>query len=106
MSTTNNSQTTTTTTTTTFGRHSSYPTSINSNNQSSGIFNGKRCSSTTILPSSIDSTYSKINSINSQTLDRQIELNLTGNSSWIERCKQRVTNILKQISKPTIKQGK
>jgi hypothetical protein len=105
MSITNNSQAATTTTT--FGRNSSYPTSINSNNQSSGLFNGKRCLSITILPSSIDSSsYSKINSINSQTLDRQIELNLTGNSSWIERYKQRVTNIFKRISKPTMKQGK
>jgi len=92
---------------TTFGRNSSYPTSIHSKNQSNGVFNGKRCSSTTILPSSssIDS-YSKINSVNSQTLDRHIQLNSTSNSSWLERCKQRVTNILKQISKPTIKQGK
>src|SRR5690349_7626507 len=88
----------------TFGRNSSYPTSINSNNQS-GVFNGRRCSSTTILPSSIDQD-SKINSINSQTLDRHIELNLTNNISWIERCKQRVTNILKQFSKPTTKQSK
>jgi hypothetical protein len=48
----------------------------------------------------------KINSVNSQTLDRHIQLNLNENRSWLERCKQRVTNIFKQISKPTMKQGK
>jgi hypothetical protein len=105
MSFINNSLAATTTTTTTFERHSSYPTSINSNPQS-GVFNGRRCSSTTILPSFIDQDF-KIKSVNNyRTLDRQIELNLTDNSSWVERCKQRITNILKQISKPTTKQGK
>jgi len=90
--------------TTTFGRNSSYPTSIHSNNQSD-VFNRRRFSSTTILPSSID-LYSKNNSLNYQTLDQQIELNLNNSSSWIERCKQRLTNILKKISKPITKQGK
>jgi len=94
----------TTTTTTTFERHFSYPTSINSNKES-GVFNGRRCSSTTILPSSINQGL-KMNSVNSQTLDRHIQLNLNENRSWLERCKQRVTNIFKQISKPTMKQGK
>jgi hypothetical protein len=92
--------------TTTFGRNSSYPTceslSSNSNHQL-GVFNGRRCSSTTILPSSIDQ-YSKPMSVNYQTLDRQIHVN--ENLSWIERCKQRVTNFFKQISKSTTKQGK
>jgi uncharacterized membrane protein len=93
--------------TTTFGRNSSYPTreslTISFNNQS-GVFNGRRCSSTTAIPPSSIDQYTKINS---QTLDRQIELNLNDHSSsWIERCKQRVTNIFKQISKPTTKTGK
>ncbi len=98
MSITNNSLTTT------FERHFSYPTSINSNTEA-GAFNGRRCSSTTILSSSMDQDL-KINSVNSQTLDRHIQLNLNENRSWLERCKQRVTNIFKQISKPTMKQGK
>lgn len=100
MSITNNSSITTST----FGRNSSYPTSIYLNNQSNGIFSERRCLSTMIHPSSDDS-YSKPKLVNSQTLDRQIDLNITENVSWIERCKQRITNILKQISKPT-KQGK
>ena len=93
--------------TTTFGRNSSYPTheslAVSLNNQS-GVFNGRRCSSTTAIPPPPIDQYSKVNS---QTLDRHIELNLNNNSStWIERCKQRVTDIFKQISKPTTKQGK
>jgi len=92
--------------TTTFGRNSSYPKceslSRTSNNQF-GVFNGRRCSSTIILPSSIDQ-YPKGTSVNYQTLDRQIHLH--ENLSWIERCKQRVTNFFKQISKSTTKQGK
>lgn len=89
-------------TTTTFGRNSSCPTSIHSNNQSNGIFNQRRCSSTIIHPSSNNSYLTT----NSRTLDRQIDIDLIENLSWIERCKQHVTNILKQISKPTVKQGK
>ncbi|CAF1276205.1 unnamed protein product, partial [Rotaria sordida] len=89
------------------GRNSSYPIcenlSNNLNNQI-GIFNGRRCSSTiTIPPSSLDQ-YSKINIINYETFDRSIQSNLNDNSSWIERCKQNLTNILKHISKPIMKQ--
>ncbi|CAF2448136.1 unnamed protein product [Rotaria sp. Silwood2] len=90
----------------THGRNSSYPIcesfSISLNNQS-GIFNSRQCSSTTILISSLD-RYSKTNIINYDTLDRQIQSSLNDNSSWIERCKQNLTNILKQIFKPIIKQ--
>ncbi|CAF1645107.1 unnamed protein product, partial [Adineta ricciae] len=90
-----------TTTTTTFGRNSSYPTcetlSFHSHNQS-GVYNGRRCSSTTILPSANEQSL-KGNPVNYRTLDRQTHLNLTENLSWLERCKQRLTNLLKQISK-------
>jgi hypothetical protein len=90
----------------TFGRNSSYPTCeslSNTSNNQFGVFNGRRCSSTTMLPSSIDQ-YPKATSVNYQTLDRQSHLH--ENLSWIERCKQRVTNFFKQISKSTTKQGK
>ena len=97
MSITNNSFTTTTT----FERHFSFPASINSNRET-GIFTGRRCSSTTVLPTTLDQDLK----IPSHTLDRHIQLNLNENRSWLERCKQRVTKIFKQISKPTIKQGK
>ncbi|CAF1492898.1 unnamed protein product, partial [Rotaria sp. Silwood1] len=87
-------------------RNSSYPIceslSINLNNQM-GIFNDRQCSSTRILTSSLD-RYSKTNIVNYEIFDRPIQPNLNDNSSWIERCKQSLTNILKQISRPIIKQ--
>ncbi|CAF4641844.1 unnamed protein product [Rotaria socialis] len=90
------------------GRNSSYPISesshIHSNNQSE-IFNERRCISTTILASSLDH-YTKTNSVNYQIVDQPMQLNSSDNSSWIQRCKQSIANIFKQISKPIIKQGK
>ncbi|CAF3299571.1 unnamed protein product [Rotaria socialis] len=88
------------------GRNSSYPISesshIHSNNQSE-IFNERRCISTTILASSLDH-YTKTNSVNYQIVDQPMQLNSSDNSSWIQRCKQSIANIFKQISKPIIKQ--
>ena len=96
-------------TTTTFGRNSSYPTcetlSFHSHNRS-GVYNGRRCSSTTILPSANEHSL-KENPANYRTLDRQTHLKFTENLSWLERCKQRLANLFKQISKSSaVKQGK
>lgn len=104
MSMTNNSLITTTTTT--FARNSSCPTSIHSNQQSTG-FNGRRCfSSATLPPVTSDEFDLKNKSVNCQTLGRDMQLNDNANISWFDRCKQRVTNIFKQISKPTSREGK
>lgn len=105
MSMTNSSLTSsTTTTTTTFARNSTYPTSIHSKDQSANL-NGRRCFSSIILPS-LDEFELKKKSINCQTLERDMQVNDTVNISWFERCKQRFTNIFKQISKPTSNEGK
>ncbi|CAF1370460.1 unnamed protein product [Rotaria magnacalcarata] len=87
-------------------RNSSYPfaeSSLSHSNNQSEIFNERRCISTTILTSSLDH-YTKTNAVNYQIVDQPMQLNSIDNSSWIERCKQSITNIFKQISKPIIKQ--
>lgn len=93
--------------TTTFARNSSCPTSIHSNQQPPS-FNGRRCFSSATLPASTlsDEFNSKTKSVNCQTLERDMQLNDNVNISWFDRCKQRVTNIFKQISKPTSREGK
>ena len=78
--------------------------SIRSNNQY-GTFNQKRCSSTVVLTSSLDQ-YSKTNAVNYERFNQSIQFHIIRNLSWIQRCKQRIITILKEISKLIIVHGK
>lgn len=77
--------------------------SLRGNNQSE-IFDGRLSKSTIVFSSSLDCN-SNINYRNYQTVDRPMQLNSSDSASWIERCKQTIKNLLKQISKPITKQG-
>jgi len=76
-----------------FERNLSCPTSIISDRTTNTIPNSKRSSSISIdsLPIEIDRTF-----------DNQVSIN----KSWIDRCKQSLKSLFKQISRPTTKQGK
>jgi hypothetical protein len=50
-----------------------------------------------ILNSSLNQDLISTKMINSHIVNRQMQ----SNSSWIERCKQRMANFFQQVSKPT-----